>query len=97
MIDTFVVRVHQHGACIADNNHQDMGRSRGAPGYQVWILPGGRRMFVLLGVNGQDLFVDPESKLVMVHTAVCKLAGLNPKSPEAVALWYAVVAQFGRR
>jgi transposase len=30
MIDTSVVRVHQHGACIADNNHQDMGRSRGA-------------------------------------------------------------------
>jgi transposase len=29
MIDTSVVRVHQHGTCIADNNHQDMGRSRG--------------------------------------------------------------------
>ena len=29
MIDTSVVRVHQHGPCIADNNHQDMGRSRG--------------------------------------------------------------------
>jgi transposase len=29
MIETSVVRVHQHGACIADNNHQDMGRSRG--------------------------------------------------------------------
>ena len=28
MIDTSVVRVHQHGACVADNNHQDMGRSR---------------------------------------------------------------------
>jgi hypothetical protein len=28
MIDTSVLRVHQHGACIADN-HQDMGRSRG--------------------------------------------------------------------
>src|SRR3954465_14863110 len=25
MIDTSVVRVHQHGACVADNNHQDMG------------------------------------------------------------------------
>jgi hypothetical protein len=24
MIDTSVVRVHQHGACIADNNHQGM-------------------------------------------------------------------------
>ena len=30
MVDTSVVRVHQHGACVADNNHQDMGRSRGA-------------------------------------------------------------------
>ena len=29
MIETSVVRVHQHGACVADNNHQDMGRSRG--------------------------------------------------------------------
>jgi transposase len=28
MIDTSVVRVHQHGACVADSN-QDMGRSRG--------------------------------------------------------------------
>ncbi|APG09550.1 transposase [Bradyrhizobium japonicum] len=34
MIDTSVVRVHQHGACIADNNHQDMGRSRGGPDEQ---------------------------------------------------------------
>jgi IS5 family transposase len=30
MIDTSIVRVHQHGACIADNNHQDIGRSRGS-------------------------------------------------------------------
>jgi transposase len=29
MIDTSIIRVHQHGACIADNNYQDMGRSRG--------------------------------------------------------------------
>jgi transposase len=29
MIDTSIVRVHQHGACIADNNQEDMGRSRG--------------------------------------------------------------------
>jgi hypothetical protein len=30
MIDSFIVRVHQHGACIADNQ-EDMGRSRGGP------------------------------------------------------------------
>ena len=25
-IDTSIMRVHQHGASIVDNNHQDMGR-----------------------------------------------------------------------
>jgi transposase len=29
MIDTSVVRVHQHGGCVADNKQQHMGRSRG--------------------------------------------------------------------
>ncbi len=29
MIDTSVVRVHQHGACVAGNREQHMGRSRG--------------------------------------------------------------------
>ena len=29
MIDTSVVRVHQHGACIAGNSEQLMGRWRG--------------------------------------------------------------------
>jgi Transposase DDE domain len=30
MIDTSIVRVHQHGTCIARNKEQMMGRSRGA-------------------------------------------------------------------
>src|SRR4051794_16159693 len=29
MIDTSIVRVHQHGACISRNKRQFMGRSRG--------------------------------------------------------------------
>ena len=29
MIDTSIVRVHQHGACIIRNRRQSMGRSRG--------------------------------------------------------------------
>jgi hypothetical protein len=37
-------------------------------GYQVWIQSGSRRIFVLKGIHGQ--FVDPASKLIMVHTAV---------------------------
>jgi hypothetical protein len=29
MIDTSIIRVHQHGACITRNRRQSMGRSRG--------------------------------------------------------------------
>ena len=29
MIDTSIVRVHQHAACVARNRSQSMGRSRG--------------------------------------------------------------------
>jgi Transposase DDE domain len=29
MIDTSIVRVHQHGVCITRNRRQSMGRSRG--------------------------------------------------------------------
>src|SRR5207237_1505822 len=29
MIDTSIVRVHQHGSCITRNQRQSMGRSRG--------------------------------------------------------------------
>jgi CubicO group peptidase (beta-lactamase class C family) len=39
-------------------------------GYLLWLLPGGRRQFALLGQNGQRICIDPGSKLVMVHTAL---------------------------
>ena len=38
MIDTSVVRVHQHGASIEDNNHQDMGRSRGGLASKIYAV-----------------------------------------------------------
>ena len=62
-------------------------------GYQTWIFPGKRRMFALLGLHGQAIFVDPSSRLVMVHTAVRK----EPAGPnaEAVALWRGVVNALG--
>src|SRR5262249_8461602 len=66
-------------------------------GYQTWILPGERRMFSLRGVRGQMIYVDPRSKLVMVHTAVHKQAVDLPALREAGALWTALVRQLGGR
>lgn len=65
-------------------------------GYQVWLLPGTERRFVLLGVRGQMIFVDPATKLVMVHTAVHPKAVDRSASAETIALWLAVVDQLGR-
>jgi CubicO group peptidase (beta-lactamase class C family) len=39
-------------------------------GYQTWLIDPGKRRFALLGVRGQGVFVDPETKTVVVHTAV---------------------------
>ena len=66
----------------------------GRYGYQVWILSGERRMFVLRGVRGQAIFVDPASRLVMVHTAVRKQAR-DPGVRETDTLWRSLVRELG--
>jgi hypothetical protein len=49
------------------------------------------------GVYGQSIYVDPELKLVLVHTAVAKTAsiGNEPMGAELGALWLGLVNTFG--
>lgn len=70
---------------------QQTGRFFGY-GYQVWIFPGTRRQFALLGIHGQSIYVDPAARLVLVQTA----AWVNPTGSraEANALWRALVARY---
>jgi CubicO group peptidase (beta-lactamase class C family) len=47
-------------------------------GYQTWLVShprggGDRHMFAALGVRGQAIFVDPATKVVIVHTAVYEM------------------------
>ena len=62
-------------------------------GYQFWLLPGPKRQFELMGVHGQAIYVDPESKTVMVHTGVAKEANIFSGSmgQESAALWASLV------
>jgi CubicO group peptidase (beta-lactamase class C family) len=62
-------------------------------GYQVWLLPGGRRQFAFMGVHGQSIYVDPVSRLVMVQTAV-RVPATGGRAEE-LALWGALVARYG--
>jgi CubicO group peptidase (beta-lactamase class C family) len=70
-------------------------------GYQTWLGPlhtvaDDRRLFLLWGVRGQRIYVDPRSRLVMVHTAVHTESVDTDALGEADALWSAVVNQLGR-
>jgi len=87
-------------AWIADATRAGAGRVRvgneptnpefAAYGYQVWVLPGERRMFFLSGLLGQLMFVDPGARLVMVHTAVrARPADLGAE----IALWRGIVRE----
>jgi len=56
-------------------------------GYQTWLLPEPGRMFLMRGFRGQELFVDPRSKTVMVQTAVWPIG----RGSEVLALWRGVL------
>jgi hypothetical protein len=57
-------------------------------GYLLWLLPGNRRQFALIGLKGQRICIDPGSKLVMVQTA-------HEDTDEVWPLWSALLEQFG--
>ena len=67
-------------------------------GYQVWLLPIRERTFVLQGIHGQHVFVQPASKIVMVQTSVNEMAsGRQDATPYQLrnALWAGVLRSLG--
>jgi transposase len=70
MIDTSVVRVHQHGACIAENRKQHMGRSRGGLTSKVHAVVDANGLPVRLGLTPGETH---DNRLCPVL-----LAGLRP-------------------
>ena len=56
-------------------------------GYQTWLIGGTPNAFALFGVHGQSIFIDPDTKLVMVHTAV-HAQSRDPGRNEQFALFF---------
>jgi len=70
-------------------------------GYQTWLL-GDRRpresgdpisAFAALGVHGQAIFVDPATKLVVVHTAVWADPNDRAARGEQFKLWNSLLSK----
>ena len=78
---------------------QNKGSTYMGYGLQTWLLPGSTRRFVLLGIYGQAIMVDPALKLVVVHMAVAKDASGDASGShmgaERNALWRGIVARYG--
>lgn len=79
---------------------QNKGSTYLGYGLQTWLVPGSGRRFMLLGVYGQAILVDPGLKLVVVHLAVAKDASGDASgthmAAERNALIRGIVAQYGR-
>jgi CubicO group peptidase (beta-lactamase class C family) len=60
-------------------------------GYQTWLIDPGKRYFALLGVRGQAVFVDPETKTVVVHTAAHHTQRDLASRAEQFSLFYGVL------
>ena len=72
MIDTSIVRVHQHGACIAGNREQQMGRSRGGLTSKVHAVVDANGLPVRLCLSPGEAH---DNRLCPIL-----LAGLRPKT-----------------
>ena len=68
-------------------------------GYQFWIYPGEKRRFIMLGVYGQSLFVDPGQNLVIVQTAANATAeaGVTTLARERDAFWRGVMSYYDKK
>ena len=68
-------------------------------GYQFWTYPGQKRRFVMLGVYGQSIFVDPEQRLVIVQTGANATAeaGGTSLGREREAFWRGVMRYYDKK
>jgi hypothetical protein len=67
------VHVHQHGACIANNNQPDMGRSRGLTSKSHAVVDSNRLPFHLALTPGET----HDNQLCLVFLAVLSPTATN--------------------
>lgn len=64
-------------------------------GYQVWLFPMRKRTFALQGIHGQTVYVQPDSKIVMVQTSAYDNPTGDAMNRQKMELWKAVLNQLG--
>jgi len=88
MIDTSIVRVHQHGACITRNERQSMGRSRGGLTSKIHAVVDSNGLPVRLALSPErhTTFDSPES-CCLVYPAWAKHANRPATIARVISAW----------
>jgi len=77
---------------IAESTTPQRGLSR-SYGYQIWLPGGKQRYYMMRGVLGQYVLIDPFSRLVLVQTAVNLKPVDSTAESELLALWQALMRE----
>ena len=97
IIDTSIVRVHQHGACIAGNSEQLMGRSRGGLTTKIHVVVDAGGLPVRLALTAGEAHDNRlvltllSARLVGEHSSETEPQGADLFQPPALSC-----TQFGR-
>jgi CubicO group peptidase (beta-lactamase class C family) len=76
-------------ATRAEQPHLAVGKAspNNGYGYQTWLISRDHPRFAAIGIGGQAIFVDPQQKLVVVHTAVWADPGDRAERGAQFKLW----------
>ena len=67
MIDTSVVRVHQHGSCVANSSKQHIGRSRGGLTSKIHVVVDAHGLPVRLGLTAGQVHDNRLAVVLLDH------------------------------
>lgn len=87
MIDTTVVRVHQHGSCIAGNKEQHMGRSRGGLTSKIHAVVDANGLPVRLGLTPGEAHDNRHPRPVLMVSRYLMREGLKSPCSPRTGLW----------
>ena len=64
-------------------------------GYQFWIIPIKERTFAMKGIYGQNIIIQPSSKIVMIQTSVYEKPAGDPSWNKQTDLFKSAIKFFG--
>lgn len=79
---------------IVESTTPQRGLSR-SYGYQIWLSGGRQPYYLMRGVLGQYVLIDPFSRLVLVQTAVNLKPVDSTAESELLALWHTLMREVG--